>query len=75
MTDKEFCIEFAKRIKEPAKTNSNWHIIEIVRYKRTINISHMFSDIQIERLFSGDNVYQDVYKYVRDHQEEFCQSL
>lgn len=74
MTDKEFCAEFVKRLKNPPKTVSALHLIDIVLRGIRIPLYSLYSDIYIERLFTGDNVYQDVYKYVRDHQEEFVQS-
>lgn len=71
MTNKQFILAFAARIKQPAVTRSSQHIIDIVLHGKTIPVEKMFSDINIERLYSGMNVYQDVYKYVRDNQKEF----
>lgn len=71
MTDEAFAREFVRRIKRPVATLTAADLIMIVEEGESIPIENIRDDIAIERLYSGNNVYQDVYKFVRDNQHLF----
>lgn len=75
MSDYDFAVEFVRRIKRRSVLrNSAWDLILIVENGVEIPEEQLLSDVAIERLYSGNNVYQDVYKFVRDNQHLFVRN-
>lgn len=72
MSDEVFVKEFVRRINRPVKLVTQKELVYIVEQGKSIPLEDMWSDVEIERLYSGDNVYQDVYKFVRDNQYLFA---
>ena len=71
MTETEFCIEYVKRIPRPPRTKTTMEMIRIVEYGRKIDVVEMFDDKGINSV-NTDAVGRQVYKYIRDNQEEFA---
>jgi len=74
MNDKDFCIEYINKlieweIKPTALTKSQ--MLKIILDKQAIPIHTMFSDNALKGIFISDDVNVRVYKYIRDHQQEF----
>lgn len=74
MTDKGFCIEYTNRLvsMRPLRTKTAMQLREIVLLQERVDIGDMFDDKGIDELFRHAAISAFVYRYVRDHQEEFC---
>ena len=74
MEDKDFIIEFVKRIpriSSSMKVGINIHLVNIVERKQSMLVTEMFTDEFLEEVLGKASVTADVYKYVRDNQEVF----
>jgi len=72
MNDKDFCIEYVKRIPRPTRMKMDRQMVQIVEQKIKININEMFNDKGINQLFNENNyMHKFVYCFIRDNQDLF----
>jgi hypothetical protein len=75
MEDKDFCIEYVKRIAPEYRnqTKTNKELISIVEENQLIPVDEMFKDSQLEQVYglASGSVASFVYSFVRDNQQLF----
>lgn len=72
MDDKDFCIEYVKRIPRPTRSKFERQMVQVVEQKIRINKADMFNDSAINHLFHGNSdITRFVYAFIRDNQELF----
>lgn len=72
MDDRDFCVEYVKRIdlSVKSKTKTSIQMVEIVLHGKKIPVNEMFNDESLLKLHK-DSVNLFVYKFVRDNQNCF----
>lgn len=83
MNDREFCIEYVRRLPRQFKTKTQIEMSKIVLQGIPVPVETMFDDYALTGfapgklrrtgLFHNDPITLFVYQYIRDNQHEFIQ--